>query len=142
MKAKLVSENINFTRGKDPKAALDIGSWRKGYVIDKELGGEILSRYNRIPFGKEFNFDKYPSLAEMPKTRVTSAMKKLLDSLPVVTFKYYKNRGDYVGFYGDWPEDFELRNTPFLAKVISDDERTFLIEPEGYAYPRYITELI
>ena len=44
--------------------------------------------------------------------------------------------------FGDWPKDFPYTRTPFIANAEEEEGRSFLIEPEGYDYPRYITELI
>ena len=60
----------------------------------------------------------------------------------MVRFKHYYNEGNLTGLFGNWPTDFPYMDIPFIAEVEEDKGRTFLIGPEGFDYPRYITELV
>ena len=144
MRAKFVNEDQNFERGLDPKQAMGIGTWIKGYRVDSPGEYSHIDGYNRISFDPYYwNFTrKACNLDEVSKTKVLPHMEKALVLLPVVTFKYYYKIGNMTGLFGDWPEDFPFTKTPFIANVLEDEGRSFLIEPEGYNYPRYITELI
>lgn len=149
MRAKKVYENIEFERGKDPQQALGIGRFRDGYRIDKEADFYVPpptdDGYVRIDFkGDEWNWSKKafdPNYVN--KTKVDSRMAKKLKALPVVTFRtYWENKGE-TGLFGDWSrETFPFRLSPFIAQTIEDPGRRFLVDPEGYEYPRYITELV
>ena len=142
---KLVRESLEFERGRDPKDAMGIGSWRDGYKIDKEPEYPPPDDgYVRIDFkGDEWNWRKKAfDPSDMRESEVTPDMQEKLEGLPVVTFKNYYESGNITGLFGDWPEDFPYIRTPFLANVLEDEGRTFLIEQEGYYYPRYMTELV
>lgn len=146
MRAKKVFENISFERGRDPKEALGIGVWKDGYRVDKQPDFIVPEEgYVRIDFkGDEWNFDKknFDSM-DISKTQVDPDMAKKLEPLPVVTFKTFYEWGGVPGMFGDWDRDtFPFRLTPFIANVEEAEGRSFLIDPEGYEYPRYITELV
>ena len=133
-----------FIRGKEPKVAMGIGAGKDGYIITKDSEyGELGDRYLRLDFeGKEWNWGrKVFDPDEVPATKVTPDMEIKLEKLPVVDFFYYWETKGLTGMFGEWPEDFPFSKTPFLANVEEGEGRTFLIEPEGYNYPRYITEL-
>jgi len=145
MKAKLIYESLRFERGQDPKSALGIGVWRNGYKIDKDLKQPLTpGNYRRIDFsGSDWNFGKKEFFVnQVSKTKITPDMAKKIENVPVVTFKYFYEHGGFTGLFGDWPEDFPFTRTPFIANVLEDEGRSFLIEPEGYYYPRYMTELV
>ena len=143
-----LKESKSFERGSDPKQSLGVGIWRKGYKIEKDTPYEIPTGeygYVRVDLsGEEWNFGKKVfDPDEIPQTPVDPDMvEEILKDLPVVLFKYYYETGNMTGLFGDWPEDFEYRRVPFIANVEEDEGRSFLIEPEGYTYPRYITELV
>jgi hypothetical protein len=142
---KTLREELQFQRGLDPKAALDIGAWRRGYIIDKEPDFDIdPNGYNRIDFqGEEWDFSKKVfNPDEVSQTEIDSEMAKILEPLPVVTFKYYHDTDVFPGLFGDWPDDFPFKKTPFIANCLEEEDRTFLVEPEGFNYARYSTELI
>jgi len=148
MRAKTVNESNSFIKSQDPKVSLGIGAWKKGYIIDKEPADIIKNRiefgYYRVYFqGDEWNFSKGESDPdEVSQTEVSPEMELVLDVLPVVTFKYYDNTEGFLGLFGDWPEDFPFIKTSFIANCLEEEDRTFLIEPEGFNYARYSTELI
>jgi hypothetical protein len=151
LKRKWVEMRAKFIRGRDPKEAMGIGEWHKGYRVDNEMEYEIHigspgnTGYHRIDLNnKEWNMGRKIGNAEdVPETKVTSEMALKIDHLPVITFRhYYTGGGNEIGMFGDWPEDFPYIRTPFIASVIDYDDKTYLIEPEGYYYPRYITELV
>jgi len=148
-KRETLEEAVNFERGRDPKAALGIGAWQRGYIIDKEPADFVKDRiklsYYRIKFNEDerWNFSKKEfNPDEVYQTEIEPDMEKRLDPLPIVTFKYYKDTDGLPGLFGDWSEDFPFTKTPFIANCLEEDDRTFLIEPEGYNYARYTTELI
>jgi len=146
---KLISESVNFERGKDPKSTMGIGRWEHGYMVDswgdQEIPAYGTDGYVRFDFkGEEWGWSKKAfSPGEIGKTEVLPHMEKILKKLPVVTFKTYYGSGTDTGLFGDWPpEKFPFTKTPFIANVLEDKGRSFLIDPEGYDYPRYITELV
>jgi len=144
-KRETLSEELQFHRGRDPKAALNIGAWRNGYIIDKDPDFDIDPKgYKRINFqGEEWSFSKKVfDPDDITQTEIDLQMEKILEPLPVVTFKYYRDTDGLPGLFGDWPEDFPFRRTPFIANCLEEEDRTFLIDPEGYNYARYSTELI
>ena len=145
-KRSSIQEELQFQRGRDPKAALDIGAWRMGYIIDKEPEFDINSNgYKRIKFegSPAWNFSKKVfNPDEVSQTEIDLQMKKILKPLPVVKFKYYHDTDGFPGLFGDWPDNFPFSRTPFIANCLEEEDRTFLIEPEGYSYARYSTELI
>lgn len=144
MKAKKVYEAINFQRGKDPKEALSLGQWRDGYVV--EFPGEYEDLHMGISRYIEFNnyewVKKEFDPEQIHQTEVTSEIEDEISQLPVLSFKGYRNSGNMIGLLDDWPEDFKYREIPFVANVLEEDDRTFLVDPEGFPYARYITELI
>lgn len=144
MKAKKVYEAINFQRGKDPKETLSLGQWRDGYVVefpgeyeDLRMGISHYIEFNKYEWSKkEFDPD------QIYQTEVTPEMEEEISKLPILSFKGYRNSGNMIGLLDDWPEDFKYRAIPFVANVLEEDDRTFLVDPEGFAYARYITELV
>jgi hypothetical protein len=143
-----LKEGLEFTRGIDPKEAMGIGAWRNGYLIEKEPAFDIKvldgRNYYRINFDpKKWHFTKKASSPdEVDPSKVNNEMSKLIEPLPVISFKYYYSDKNFLGLFGDWPEDFPFIMTPFIATCLEEEDRTFLIEPEGFTYARYITELI
>ena len=145
MRVKIVRESVNFKRGQDPKATMGIGEFSKGYRTDKDPDYDTsLSKYYRFDFEDESwgwskkTFDP----DEISKTKVNPEKEKTLVKLPVVTFLYYWETNGIPGMFGDWAPDFPYTRTPFIANTLEEEGRSYLIEPEGYDYPRYITELI
>jgi hypothetical protein len=143
-----MNESQNFERGQDSKQALGIGVWRNGFRIDSPGQYEIpippQKWYVRIDFKEdEWHFSRKAfEIEDITETKVLPHMEKILSKLPVITFKYYYNQGQFPGLFGDWPEDFPFKLIPFVANVLEDEERSFLIDPDGYDYPRYMTELV
>ena len=133
-----------FVRGQDPKAAMGIGEYSKGYKIVKEWDFGATDRYVRFDFqGEEWNFSKKTfDPDEIGQSKVTPEMAKKIEPLPVVDFIYYWETMGLPGMFGDWPSDFPFTSIPFIANVQEGEGRSYLIEPEGYDYPRYITELV
>ncbi len=132
-----------FIRGQDPKAAMNIGSLKDGYRVDKEPDFEDWEQgANKLLNWRSWNWNK--NIGSMDhlhhKTKVTPELENQLDPLPVVTFRNYYDSGPCL--FGDWPQDFPFHSIPFIANVEEEEDRSFLISPEGYDFPRYITELV
>jgi hypothetical protein len=140
-----IQENYQFERGADPKKSLGIGQWRDGYLIEKDTDRHGDQDFiNRLLDFSDYQWDKNPTDVSgiSGETEVTPELAAELDHLPVVTFRYFKNEDGMLGLLDDWPEDFPFRRIPFIANVEEDEGRTFLIDTSGYAYARYITELV
>jgi len=144
MRAKTINE-YNFERGKDPKTSMGIGRWKDGYVVDS------MGEYPHLDMGisKYIHFNNYEWVKNATKekaidveTEVTPEIEEELSKLPVLTFKKYSGEGGPMGLLDDWPEDFPFRKIPFVANVLEDEDRSFLVNPEGFNFARYITELV
>lgn len=145
MRAKRVYENIEFKRGEDPKVTLGIGPWKDGYRVYSHGDWEDLN----LPIYRYFDFNLY-NWNKKPwdvddierETEVNAEIEDELSRLPVLSFKDYRSDGKMLGLLDDWPDDFPYRNMPFIANVESDEGRSFLVDPEGYSYARYVTEIV
>lgn len=151
MRAKTVNENISFERGQDPKRAMKIGAWTRGYKVEYDpYKDKIHPASIKVINWGDYNWQrKCGSISALEEfTTVTKDIYRDLQKLPLVVFKGWDNMNiggqKYFGLFGDWhPEKFEFYDTPFIARVEEDEEsRNFLVAPEGYDYPRYITELV
>lgn len=68
------------------------------------------------------------------KIKVDPQLEAILDVLPVVEFDTYE---DLLGNYTE-----EIPRTFFIANVLEEDGVSFLVDPSGFEYARYIAELI
>ena len=137
MRAKFVNENISFERGQDPKSAMGIGEWAHGYKIDKYPDFDDWDQgANSLLDWKEWNWSKNTfNPLQIRETEVSPGMERNLFPLPIVIFK------DYDVLLSNW-EEFPFESIPFIAKIDEKEGENFLVSPEGYDYPRYITKLI
>lgn len=139
-----LSEGSGFMRGTDPKDALSLGQWKDGYIVEEP--GQYTNLHLGIFYYFDFNnytWTKKPwAPDEIKETEVTTQIEKEIEKLPILSFKDYEGKGNILGLLDDWPEDFKYRDIPFIANILSDPDRTFLVDPEGFSYARYITELI
>lgn len=146
-----LTESVNFQRGKDPKQAMGIGEWADGYLVEYDPYGDHPHPPERdvITWG---NYD-WNKKAVSPEdvegsTPVTKDIYREVEKLPLIVFKGWNNMTiggqEYFGLFGDWGnEEFRFYDTPFVARVEDDEEeRNFLVAPEGYDYARYMTELV
>ena len=136
--------------------------FKRGRSVKKSLGLGIDGYYIKKPgrwsyswaFADGIGWDrKVTDLNQIHPTEYTGGeysqrLAEEIKKLPVVVFKHTFTRDDEPGFFGDWhgydqdDEAAQLSQGLFVAVVQDAGNRVFLVDPQGYCYPRYVTELV
>lgn len=124
MKAKFVKESFEQPNG-----------------IDIVKGYSGLSVSNLWNLQSMFEFSVEPSRKEEIKAVIKiKDLDEIISKLPEVIFKrYYRTPKEY-GLLSVWPEDFPFEY-PFIAHV-DEDEQTYIVDPNGSKYAKYIAKLV
>jgi hypothetical protein len=97
----------------------------------KARGGKKLSTAEVDKLHKLCNYSKKPFVIEdIEQTKITDEIRSLVDRLPVI-----EQKDNF--FQGNIPK--ESKGEPYIAEVKGS---RFLCDPQGYDYPRYITQLV
>ena len=146
MRAKTIKETINFERGLDPKQAMGIGqySWHNGWRLVHE-GRKLTTEEKKYLLYHIPSWSRKATEASDVNSQleVTDELVDILEKLPVIDFKSYYSTGDRIGLfpYEEWPDDFPKFDM-FIANVESADGMTYLIDPQGFDYARYMLKLV
>ena len=147
MKAKFVNETMNFRRGLEPKEAMGIGKygWHNGWRLVQDAKRELTPPEK---YAIESNIASWSRKATEPddvrsELKVTNELGDILENLPIIDFKSYYSMPGKTGLfvYDEWPVDFPNFDL-FVSNVEEDDGTTYLVNPSGYRYARYITKLV
>jgi hypothetical protein len=101
--------------------------------IEKEQnkGGKKLSTAEVDKLHDLVNYSrKEPNVDDVEQTAITPEIKALIDRLPV-----HEQGTNFLS--KDCPK--EAKGNPYIAEV---NGTRFLIDPQGYEYPRYVTKLV